>query len=431
MQESSSFVGHYLQSIKRKFSLDKILALPKEVWIGWVSSAVEAYNMAIYSFVAPLLATYLFRESTEANALIFSYFLVFIGSCFLYPLGAFYYGFLGDKQGRQKTCVYSTLGLALATGMMGIFPVNSFEDNAWIWFLFLLCCQYFFSGGEYYGSIVFSLEHSEDEFIGRQHKGLMSALSCLFAVFGIALANGVATLSVGNEGWVRIGFLVGAVGGLISYLLKNFCKETPAFSALRETTDQEKGFSFLKIEWRKIICVTIVFAFFMVSYSYIFIFLPLVNSAGNFEQNFDTFKSLIAYGFFLMAAGWLADRVGIYRILFMGMMAFSLFILPLSYFCSNMLVIQLVLTVCACFVIGPIHSWMLQQFEPSQRCRGIFVCSAIATAIFLGSTVPICLMIYESFDSLAISSLYPLMVAVASLFCLYLLKILSPSTKRL
>ena len=147
----------------------------KEVWIGWLSSLVEAYNMAIYSFVAPLIAPLLFKDQTASNAIFFSYCLVFIGSCLMYTAGAVYYGLIGDRIGRQKICVYSTLGLAIATGLMSVIPVYLFE-NAWIYFLLLIGAQHFFSGGEYHGSIIFSLEHSEP-----RQNGLASSLSCLFA----------------------------------------------------------------------------------------------------------------------------------------------------------------------------------------------------------------------------------------------------------
>ena len=44
---------------------------PKEVWIGWVSSLVEAYNMAIYSFMAPLLAPLIFQQDNSRERCFF------------------------------------------------------------------------------------------------------------------------------------------------------------------------------------------------------------------------------------------------------------------------------------------------------------------------------------------------------------------------
>lgn len=393
--------------------------LPKEVWIGWISSMVEAYNMAIYNFTAPLLAHQLFQQASSWAAVFFSYSLVLIGSSFLYPAGAIYYGLIGDQRGRQKICIYSTLGLAISTGMMGLIPFYSLGNIAWIYFLVLICIQHFFSGGEYHGSIVFSLEHSE-----QKQSGLMSSLSCLFAVFGLIAANGLATFSflMQDEVWIRICFFVGAAGGLISYLLKNYCQETPAFTSLsQELFKKVKWSSLIKLEWRKISTLISVLAFFIVSYAYIFIFLPLIHFENN-TQTFDTFKSLIAYGLFLVLAGWIADRIGIQRVMLLGLCLFSVNILPLCYFCTDLFILQIILTPCACLVIGPIHSWMLHQFNVQHRCRGIFISSAIATSIFGGSTVPICLMIFEKSYSLVMCGIYPLIIALSSFGCLICMK---------
>jgi hypothetical protein len=60
----------------------KKLTLPKEVWIGWVSSLTEAYNMAIYTFTAPFLAKLLFRqEASGSSAIFFSFCLISVGTC--------------------------------------------------------------------------------------------------------------------------------------------------------------------------------------------------------------------------------------------------------------------------------------------------------------------------------------------------------------
>lgn len=399
-------------------AVKKSKSLPKEVWIGWISSLVEAYNMAIYSFIAPLLAPFLFQQSSDWSSIFFSYSLVFLGSCFLYPAGAIYYGLIGDRYGRQKICIYSTLGLGLATGLMGLIPFQMLQGG-WVYFLLLIGAQHFFSGGEYHGSVVFSLEHSD-----QKQSGLMSSLSCLFAVFGLVCANGLATLSfiLQDTFWIRLCFIVGGMGGIISYALKYHSSETPVFSAINQTSLKEVNWStFIWKERQKIVKVVFVLAFFSVSYSYIFIFLPLINNQANTE-NFSTFKSLIAYGVFLIISGLLADRIGIQKTLLIGICLFSIVIIPTTVLCKNLTVLQMMLTPCACLVIGPIHSWMLQQFSVSQRCRGIFISAAIATSIFGGSTVPICLMIFENSHSMVLCSFYPLLMAICTLGCLMYLQ---------
>lgn len=384
--------------------------LPREIWIGWISSLSEAYNMAIYSFLAPFLAPLLFQEAGSWNAIIFSYSLVFIGYSIFYPAGALYFGYLGDKKGRQSTCIYSTLGLAAATGAMGLIPLNGTEGNAWIYFLALIGLQHFFSGGEYHGSIIFSLEHAETE-----KNGLLSAMSCLFAVFGIAAANGLSIVASLNQEnmWLRICFIVGGLGGLLSYILKYYCRETPAFTAIPEETLIDLGtFSFVKREWRKISGTVLVIGLFMVVYSFLFFFLPLVQSQAMPIKNFDTFHSLIVYGLGLVLAGLIADWIGARKVIESGTILLSVILLPASYFIKQEQTLQLVLTLIACLIIGPIHSWILDQFQVHERCRGIFISSGIAMSIFGGSTVPICIFIYEQTHSLMLCAVYPLLLCL-------------------
>ncbi len=379
--------------------------LPREVWVGWFSSLVEAYNMAIYSFTAPFLSKLIFSQETAWTAVFFSYCLLFLGSCFFYPLGAAYYGLIGDRRGRNRTCLYSTFGLAVATGLMGLVPIHFLGSWAWVLFCFLICLQYFFSGGEYSGSIVFSLEHAEGK-----KRGLMSGLSCLFAVVGLLLANGCAALSLQmqNEHWVRACFLLGAGGGVLSYLLKNHCRETPAFSSLsKNSLESMELFSLIRSRWPRICGTVLVIGLFFIFASFIFLFLPLAYADSVNITGFETFQSMIVYGICLVIAGWAADRIGVAKMIGIGAFLLALSTALLCLYCTDLLLTQIVLTVFACMVIGPIHGWTLRQFEVQERCRGIFISSAIAMALFGGSTVPICLLIFEKTHSLALCGIYP------------------------
>ncbi len=393
-------------------------ALSREVWVGWFSSLSEAYNMAIYSFTAPFLAKLIFAEESAWSAVFFSYCLIFLGSCLFYPLGAAYYGLIGDKRGRNRTCLYSTFGLAVATGLMGLVPIQLLGSWAWAAFCLLLCMQYFFSGGEYSGSVVFALEHAE----GKKN-GLMSGMSCLFAVLGLLLANGFAafSLSTQNELWIRTCFLIGAGGGILSYLLKNHCRETPAFSAIsKESLDSIDLFSLIRDKWPRILGTVLVIGLFFIFASFIFLFLPLAYAAES--GGFETFKSLIAYGVCLVAAGYFADKVGVVRMIASGALLLAATILPLAAYCSSFQVVQMVMTVLACLVIGPIHSWTIRQFPPHERCRGVFISTAFAMSVFGGSTVPICLVLFERFQSLPICCIYPAVMSALTFGYLILVK---------
>lgn len=375
--------------------------LSKEVWVGWFSSSVEAYNMALYGFAAPFLASQLFESENSSTALFFSYALVLVAAGLFYPFGALYFGAMGDREGRQKICVYSTLGLGAATGLMGIIP---FGEWAWIFFLLLICVQYFFSGGEYYSSIIFSLEHAPTP------GALLSALSCLFAVFGIALANGVISLFQDPVS-MRLCFISGGMGAVLSYLLKNHCQETPPFAARRQN-DYIPWRALLQKEWPKIGTATLLLAFFWVSYTYIFFALPLLPLSA--AHPFDTFKALLAYGIFLTLSGIVAERIGVTRSIQAGVGLFSLATPLLMLFAVDLLTAQLTLTACACLAIAPVHSWMVAQFPVETRCRAIFLAYALSAALFAGSTVPIVLVLFDATKSLLITALYPAVIGMST-----------------
>lgn len=371
----------------------------KEVWAGWMSSFSEAYNMAIYSFSAPFLAAHLFPTEEETGSLFFSYLLSFFGYCLFYPAGAIYYGMMGDEKGRQKTCTYSTLGLAIATGLLAFVPLHEGLGSVWIYFFVLICAQYFFSGGEYHGSAVFSLEHSQES-----QKGWISGLSCLFSALGLVAANGLATYAFfrGGEEGIRACFLIGGLSGLTSYFLKYHCKETPLFlSSVNGKVASVDLITLIQNQWKQILAVVLVLAFFIVSYTFIFIFLPLV-----YPYGYETLQSLVAYGIFLLLAGFLADCCGMEKIMGWGLCLFSILSIPLCSFCQSLWAIQLILLSAACLVIGPIHSWVIAQFKTEHRCRGVFLSSAIAMSLFGGSTVPICLLLYEKSQTLVPCSIY-------------------------
>jgi MFS transporter, MHS family, proline/betaine transporter len=368
----------------------------KEVWIGWLSSLSGSYNIAVYGFVAPFLAPLLFQKMSEAHSILFSYVLIFIGCCLLYPIGAFYYS------SSTKKVLDSTLGLALTTGLMGIFP-RFLLEGGWLYFLILVSIQHFFWGGDYYGSIVFSLRHSQEK-----KKGLMSSLSGVFTVLGLALANGLATVSLltQNDQWMRSCFFVGAVCGLTSYFLKRAChKDSVPLAPVSESTT-----SLLKEEKWKLITASLVLGLFLVIYAFIFLFLPLVCTQTS--QDFATFKAFLVYGICLVLGGWIADKWDIRKTLWLGICLFSLLLIPVCYLFQNLFLMQTLLIPFACLAIGPVHSWVLYHFSALHRFRGVFISSAIATSIFAASTVPICLFVFEKTQSLVACCFYPLFIAL-------------------
>lgn len=356
-----------------------------KVWIGWFSSAVEAYNISIYSFAAPQLSSLLFVDS--ANATLYSYALLLLGSL-CYPLGAAYYGVMADRLGRADACFYSSLGLALSTASIAFFP-----QNHWLYLLSFICAQHFFSGGEYHGSALFSVEHADQ-------KGLASGCSCFAAVLGLVCASGLSAIAYKNILLLRGCFLLGGVGGALGYLFKGSSNISPPAS-------------FTMPPLPPMVKTTALLTFFLTSYYFLFLFLPLVDPVGLYLP---TWAILLLYGALLLLSGFLADRVGAEKMVKSGLSLFLGSIIAWMACPEKSGLMQPLLIFCLSLVIGPIHAWTAQQFSSHQRC-GIFFSSAVAT-VCSATTLPISLFLYKKTGSIVICSLYPASTALLSLFCL-------------
>lgn len=390
-----------------------LFSIPKESWVGFLSSFSEAYNMALIVFMAPILAPLLFKESVEEVSNILSFTLIFLGSFVMYPLGAWYYGRIGDIRGRRVACISSSFGLAIVTGAIAFLPVDFLPNYVWGIFFILLGLQFFFSAGEYYSSIVFSLEH------GSQNKqGFMSGISCFFAVLGILLANGFSILCGSIISW-RVAFIVGLLTGLLSFGFKFYCKESPEFK-VNNNESKSISWDFVKENFFIILSITFVSGFFYSIYTYIFIFLPIVyDDKVAMNVQVETFFCLIIYGFGLLFTGYISDRYKIKSTMCFGLVLFlSLLLISMPIFHSIPFIIRVLLTICACIYIGPIHSWVIEQSKADKRCRITAISTALASACFSNSCVPLCLFLYQKYGSLWVSSLYILFLAIAALFVL-------------
>lgn len=375
-----------------------------ESWVGFLSSFSEGYIMSLVAFMAPTLGPLLFAGSSQGESMMSSYMLVFLGSFIMYPLGAWYYGHIGDSRGRQKACTASSFGLAVVTGGMGILPLGLGLEYVWICFVVFLALQFFFAAGEYYSSIIFALEHGSET-----QQGLISGMSCGSSVFGVLFASGLSILVAEHPDVVswKVPFFIGLLTGLLSFIFKFYCKESPHFDMSKGELERT-SWNFLKDNYWAILVLTLMTGLFYTIYGYLFLFLPLIyEKTIDVDPSVETFICLIVYGVVVFLSGYLADKLRIKSIMIFGILSFGVFLLFfIPFFHSVPFLTRLLLTVFGAIYIGPIHSWIVRQTQPDKRCRITALSSAFATAFFSHSCVVLCLFFYQKFMSLWVSSLY-------------------------
>ncbi len=198
--------------------------------VAALSTVVEWYDFTLYLYFATVLARVFFGGEAASLDITLAGFAI---SWLLRPLGAFYFGRIGDRYGRRRMLLIS---MALVTGTMlltSLLPTYQQAGPAvGVMLIFLRGIMAFSVGGEYTGVVAYLLEGSS-----RQHRGLVTSLASAASGIGALLATGVSALTVRLTergeldawGW-RIPFVVGFTLASVLWLARTRLEESPAFA---------------------------------------------------------------------------------------------------------------------------------------------------------------------------------------------------------
>jgi len=151
------------------------------------------------------------------------------------PLGAFFFGWLGDKVGRKYTFIVTLTGMGLATALIGFVPSYQSIGLAAAFILFALrLIQGLCLGGEYGGAITYVAEHIEDEHRGYYrvapdvaHARIVVSLA---TIIGIRTYLGVEAFN--DWGW-RVPFIISLLLVAIAIWIRLSLGETPIFQEMK------------------------------------------------------------------------------------------------------------------------------------------------------------------------------------------------------
>jgi MFS family permease len=84
-------------------------------------NVIEWYDFYIFGSLAAILSVKFFEKSHPVAALL-STIALFTAGFLIRPLGAFLFGWMGDRIGRKYTFLVTLSGMALGTGAIGLIP---------------------------------------------------------------------------------------------------------------------------------------------------------------------------------------------------------------------------------------------------------------------------------------------------------------------
>src|ERR1700746_694254 len=198
-------------------------------------NVIEGYDFYIFGSLAAVLSVKFFEKSHPVAALL-STIALFTAGFLVRPLGAFLFGWLGDRVGRKYSFLMALPGMAWGPGAIGMIPACESIGLAAAFILFgLRMIQGLCLGGSYGGAITYVAEHVADERRG-YYTGWLQTSPTLGIVLSLIVI--IATRSYFGEtafnAWAwRIPFLFSFLLVLIAIYIRVNFQESPIFEELK------------------------------------------------------------------------------------------------------------------------------------------------------------------------------------------------------
>src|SRR5262249_55616127 len=124
-----------------------------------VGNGIEWYDFYIFGSLAAVLSGKFFHQSHPVAALLNTN-ASFTAGFLIRSMGAFLFGWKGDRIGRKYTFLVTLTGMGVGTGCIGLIPTYESIGLAAAFILFgLRMIQGLCLGGEYGGAITYVAEH--------------------------------------------------------------------------------------------------------------------------------------------------------------------------------------------------------------------------------------------------------------------------------
>src|ERR1700758_4253593 len=198
-------------------------------------NVIEWYDFYIFCSLAAVLSVKFFEQSHPVAALL-STIALFTAGFLIRPLGAFLFGWMGDRIGRKYTFLVTLTGMGLGTGCIGLIPTYEQIGLSAAFILFgLRIVQGLCPGGEYGGAITYVAEHVPDESRG-YYTGWLQTSPTLGIVVLLAVIIAMRTYfgnQVFDEWAWRVPFLVSFLLVAIAIYIRLQLQETPIFQEIK------------------------------------------------------------------------------------------------------------------------------------------------------------------------------------------------------
>jgi MFS family permease len=413
-----------------------------------VGNVIEWYDFYIFGSLAAVLSVKFFEQSHPVAALL-STIALFTAGFLIRPLGAFLFGWMGDRIGRKYTFLVTLSGMGLGTGAIGLIPTYQSIGLAAAFILFgLRMIQGLCLGGEYGGAITYVAEHVPDDSRG-YYTGWLQTSPTLGIVVSLAVIIATRTYfgtQVFDDWAWRVPFLVSFLLVAIAIYIRLQLQETPIFQEIKargQMTRNPWKEAFLSSNIKYILIATVVLiGQGVVWYSgqfWALYFLQQVSKVDALTSAYIVGAALLIATPSLIFFGWLSDQIGRKPVILGGMLFAAITYYPLYLWLGtvtqpgniNYPVAIFIIFILVCYVgmvYGPVGAFLAEYFPGRIRYTSVSVPYHIGNG-WGGGLVPfITSSAFAATGSIGYALIYPIAVPAV---CFVLALFLMPETRKI
>lgn len=417
---------------------EKQKTLNRVAFSSFLGNFIEWFDYASYSYFATVIAL-AFMPSTDPSVALIETFAVFALSFLMRPVGAVFWGNMGDKKGRKWALATSILLMSGATFLIGCLPTYASIGIAAPALLMLLrMVQSFSASGEYAGAATFLAEYAPTE-----KRGFYCSFVPASTATGLLVGSTFATVMFsmfGNDsafvtewGW-RIPFLLAGPLGLITHYIREHLEDSPVYTQMQNDL-AAKGESGTKAPIRTLIkrhpkevlisfgcCVLNAVGFYAVL-TYLPNYLIDTVKYDPSSASLITTICLIVYIGFIFFSGRISDTFGRKKMLIAACVGFIIFTVPAFYLLNSqnfMIILAVELVMCFLLTIndGTLASYLNETFPTEVRYSGFALSFNLANAIFGGSASFISMTLISMTGNNVAPAWYMVVISVIALIAM-------------
>lgn len=387
-----------------------------------LGNIVDHYDTALFSLLAPFIAPLFFANQTPIVALILTYAMLCLG-ILTRPIGALFFGKIGDTYGRKTALFFSLSGMGLTTFLIGCLPTH-YQVGSLAPFLLAIVRSFqgFFATGESIGGAIFMLESAH-----KNRRNLLSSFYDASTILGILFASFVVMLLSSSETvliYWRVLFWLGSLTAIIGIFIRSRGEESPEF--VNDVKTEYKNLFFLIYKYRRPFLLLVLAAGFSYStYSFSFTlmngFVPLISDVSKtslLQMN----TSLLVFDMLLLPCfGLLTRWVKREKLMLFGLGGVTLSSMPLFYLLglNSFLCVAIVRSCIVFFGVAfaaTYYAWALELVPVKARFTLLSIGSALGSQLIGNSSVAVSLWLYKATKWIAAPGLYLSFIALTTLF---------------